>query len=328
MSGAGGEGRLSPNSDIEISAADWISRQQFDTWNDAECAKLDAWLAEADNHAAAYWRLKATWDRTNRLAALRFSAPMRATPTIDKRPLKSIFKVIATLIIFAVVSGTGAYFYLLPRGETFSTVVGGHSTITLVDGSQIDLNTNTTIRADVDAHRRIVNLLKGEAYFQIKHDGARPFIVKVANHRITDLGTKFLIRTSSRNLEVALVEGSARIERADGTTQRESALLTPGDIVVATADSMHISKKSARDLANGLAWRRGVLVFHNSSLADAAAEFNRYGDTKLIVSDTDTAKLTVNGTFRTNGGEEFAGVAHEIFGVRVQTRGGNIILSR
>jgi len=71
MSGNVMEGDISGNSSIEDCAADWIGRQQFETWSDAEQEKLDSWLAQSDNHKAAYWRLKAGWDRTDRLAALR-----------------------------------------------------------------------------------------------------------------------------------------------------------------------------------------------------------------------------------------------------------------
>ncbi|HVT25204.1 MAG TPA: hypothetical protein VHD95_11290, partial [Rhizomicrobium sp.] len=60
---------------------------------------------------------------------------------------------------------------------------------------------------------------------------------------------------------------------------------------------------------------------------DAAAEFNRYGDRKLVVTDT-ASRLTINGAFPTNGADDFAGVAHEIFGLHVDRRGNDIVLSR
>jgi len=328
MSNPGGETESSPNSEIEICAADWISRQQFNTWNNTGRAELDAWLAESDNHAAAYWRLKAAWDRTNRLAALRGSEPMRSAPSTEGRLFAFLLKAVAALVVLAGIGSAALYLNTAPRGEVFSTGIGGRTSITLADGSRIDLNTDTVIRADVGSHARSVELLKGEAYFQIKHDAAHPFTVVAASHRITDLGTMFLVRAYPKTLEVTLVEGSARIESTDSANQHHSALLTPGDIVTATADTMNVSKATARDLANGLAWRRGALVFHNASLGEAVAEFNRYGGTKLIVADPAISRLTINGTFRVTGAEEFAGVAHEIFGLRIDHRESDIVLSR
>jgi transmembrane sensor len=326
MSGVGGEGRSSPNSDIEICAAEWISRQQFDTWNDAEHTKLDAWLAEADNHAAAYWRLKATWDRTNRLSALRRPEGEAVIAPIQKRRWR-IFAASFTLI--AAIVGAAAYLFPPGGGETFSTAIGGHTALTLADGSKVDLNTDTILRAEIGTHARNVELVRGEAYFQIKHDAARPFVVTVAGHRITDLGTKFFVRMVPKGLEVALIEGRARLDDTNTDAgKRHSAVLTPGDLARATADSMSVSRKRAPELADDLAWRRGALVFHNASLADAAAAFNRYGGVKLIIVDPGVAALTINGTFRTNGADELAGVAHEIFGLRIARVDRNIVLTR
>ena len=67
-----------PNDAIEARAADWLARQQFESWNEADAERLEAWLAESDNHTAAYWRLKAAFGRTDRLAALRRPMMQRA----------------------------------------------------------------------------------------------------------------------------------------------------------------------------------------------------------------------------------------------------------
>lgn len=315
----------SPNAQIEMLAADWLSRQQFEDWDDAEEADLRAWLAESDNHVAAYWRLAATFRRTDRLAALRRPEIQNENSTIIKRRWPIVSAVVAGLVLLAVIGGMAAY--LLPASETFSTPVGGHKALTLADGSQIDLNTDTVLRATISAHARYIELVRGEAYFQVRHDAARPFTVTVAGHRITDLGTKFLVRTMAKGVEVALVEGRARLENTDAD-KKHSAILASGDLAVATINSMNVSRKHAPELADDLAWRRGALVFHNASLAQAATEFNRYGGAKLVIVDPGVAALTINGTFRTNGAEELASVTHEIFGLRVARVESSIVLTR
>ena len=323
MSGNVMEGDISGNSSIEDCAADWIGRQQFETWSDAEQEKLDSWLAQSDNHKAAYWRLKAGWDRTDRLAALRScgDAPVAVTRVWIRRGF--------AIGLVSITAIAGIFFYVSqPHRESFSTAIGGHTTIALADGSAIDLNTDTAIDAELSAQRRVVYLRKGEAFFQIRHDASRPFIVVTQNHRIVDLGTRFLVRATARKFEVDLVEGRARVESADETAQHGSALLTPGDVAVVTTDAVKVSRKSGVELARELGWRQGVLVFHNTSLIDAAEQFDRYGERKLVIADADTARLTINGTFRTTGIDNFAGVTREIFGLRVRKRGNDIILSR
>ena len=168
---------------------------------------------------------------------------------------------------------------LQPHDRTYATPVGGHEVVSFADGSQIELNTDTVLRARMTTDQRIVWLDKGEAYFQVKHDAAHPFVVMVGDHRVTDLGTKFLVRRDAGQSGSGGAGGARAVRCARcAHANRRSALLTPGD--VATADGRHdvvvTQQCRRRHLTNELSWRHGVLVFDNTTLADAAAEFNRY----------------------------------------------------
>jgi transmembrane sensor len=312
---------------IEHAAADWVEeRRNVEDWTVERQAELDAWLAKSLAHRVAFVRIEATWRRTDRLAALHRPVPEQ---TDTRLPRKSLWTRVAFTAGLAAVTGLiGANYIFRAPTQLIATPVGGHRHITLADGSQIELNTDTAVRIDLTKKKRVIELVKGEAYFEIHHDGARPFIVTVADHRIVDLGTKFLVRTTPELLKVTLVEGRARLEGANSEVQQQAIVLAPGDLAVATGDSVSVSRRRISEIANTLAWRQGTIVLSNASLADAAAEFNRYGGPPLIVADRDAAKMTINGTFRTNAAEEFAGMTHEIFGLRVEHQNGSIVLSR
>jgi len=310
---------------IEDIAADWSAlRRVSETWTPTQQAELDAWLAQSLAHRVAYLRIEATWQRTERLAALR--QPMREPVDGGSVP-GARWARIAAAIGFALLTGViaGSYFDQ-PQGQLIETPKGGQEKLTLADGSQIELNTDTAIRINLASQTRAAELIRGEAFFQIKHDATRPFVVTAARHRIVDLGTKFAVRMAPQSLRVALVEGSARLE--DAKTGKRAVVLSPGDVAMATADATHVSKTSERELSESLAWQRGVIVFRNTQLVDAAAEFNRYGGPKLIVADAEAANLRINGTFLITGAADFAGIAREIFGLHVERRDGSIILSR
>jgi transmembrane sensor len=151
-------------------------------------------------------------------------------------------------------------------------------------------------------------------------------VVLAAGHRVTDLGTKFAVKSSNSRVEVSLIEGRAQF---DSTTSEkpQSAVLTPGDVVVATANSMKLTRKSEEDLSKQLGWRRGVLVFDNTTLASAAREFNRYNHQKLTVEGS-AAALTVVGTFQANDVEAFADVAQLVLHLKVRKRGNETVISR
>ena len=190
------------------------------------------------------------------------------------------------------------------------------------------MNTDTVLRVAEKSDQRTIWLDKGEAYFQVKHDAARPFIVKTGAYRVIDLGTKFSVRASGSGIEVTLMEGRARLQIPNAKSGTQSTDLMPGDIAVATATSFSLTKKPVQALAYDLGWRQGLLTFHETTLADAAADFNRYNDAKLVVGDRDAAQLKINGTFPVHDVAEFARVARDVFGLRVVNNANETMISR
>jgi transmembrane sensor len=71
-----------------------------------------------------------------------------------------------------------------------------------------------------------------------------------------------------------------------------------------------------------------MLVFHETSLADAAAQFNRYNETKIVIADPRASRETINGKLPTNDLEEFERMARNIFGLRAEKRGNELVLTR
>ena len=154
---------------------------------------------------------------------------------------------------------------------TYKTGIGGQETLTLADGSRIDLNTDTTVRISTARSERKVWLDKGEAYFRIKHDATRPFLVLIGKRRITDLGAEFTVHRDADQLRVAVLKGSVRFEQLDQNNKEQSIILTPRKVVTVTARSLSISALSTSAMANNLGWLHGVLIFNRTPLAVAAA---------------------------------------------------------
>jgi transmembrane sensor len=311
--------------EIRARASDWVvERRVPENWSEDTQAEFDAWLSESPAHLVAYLRLDAAWNRTERLAALRTDAGEIAEGEKKSRPALR-WRVMSVLALVAIAAAASAIFLLGSNEKTYSTQVGGHQMVTLADGSQIELNTNTTIRVAEGANGRIVTLDGGEAYFQVRHDAAHPFVVMAGDHRLLDLGTKFLVRNDADHLEVALMEGRVRLQQAEAASR--AVILTPGDVAVATAKSIAVTRNTAQ-VQNELSWRRGMLIFKHTSLASAAVEFNRYNRQKLIVADAASARLTINGTFRTIDVDAFVDVAQDILHLRVERLGDETIISR
>ncbi|HVP85922.1 MAG TPA: FecR domain-containing protein [Rhizomicrobium sp.] len=305
---------------INLQAAAWVERQDRADWNDADRAELETWLGQSTAHLIAYHRMRDSWQRSEKLVALRTQHPRPQSP--PSRSTGFAIKAVAAAIVLAVAGGGSLFFLQRPADRVYATAVGEHQTLRLSDGSRIELNTNTMLR--VARNGRAVVLERGEAFFQIAHDASRPFVVSVGNHRVVDLGTKFDVRKEQDRLEVALIEGKARVD----TAGVRPTTLHPGDVMIATANAVSLKKRTQRKLADDLGWRRDVIVFNHTALIAAAAEFNRYNGKKIVIADPAVAQMKLGGTFPVNGTAQWLDTVRDLFNLHVEERGDEIIVSR
>ncbi len=312
--------------DIETRAAEWlVKRHAHESWSTEDQAALDAWLGKSWAHTTAYWRLDAAWNCTDRIGVLRATPPRDGQASGTRRRI--VIRIAAVFVAAAALAAVGSQYFTGSSEKTYSTGLGGREVVTLTDGTRIELNTNTILHIATGTQERAVTLDKGEAYFEVVHNAAHPFTVMADGHRITDLGTKFLVKSDPGRLKVSLVEGLARIEFANEPVTAKGNLLKPGDVAIATMDSISVSHTQERKLKDELAWRHGVLIFRDTTLADAVSEFNRYNSQKIVIADADAAKRKIGGTFTTSGVERFAEVVRIALRLDVRERQNEIFIS-
>jgi transmembrane sensor len=318
------DGAMLAATTVDEQAALWLQKRKFWSWREEDQSAFDAWLAESSSHEISYWRLEAAWEATQRLSALQRPSIQRSTP---RSPWPK-FSAVAALAGLAIVAGIALPPYFRHSEiRTITTAIGERKTISLGDGSKIELNTNSRLKVVSNSEGRKAWLDKGEALFDIVHDGRRPFEVTIGNRRITDLGTKFLVRRSGKELSISLIEGSARFDALDGSVV-SPVFLKPGDTLDDSGKKIIAIRKTASELSDELGWQRGVLVFKHATLAGAAAEFNRYNTNKIVVPDQQTARIAIGGTFQSNNVSVFAESVRDLLGLRVTRRGDNTVISR
>ena len=308
---------------IDEQAARWIAREDGADWSAAEAGVRDAWLAESALHRVSYLRLKSAWDRADRLAALRPAQMPERRPIRESAPW---LRIAAGFALF-VLLGSGAAYYLWPQGGAYATPVGARETVHLADGSVMELNTNTHVRATVDDTTRKIVLEQGEVFLQVVHDAKRPFTVLAGNRRITDLGTKFSVQRIGDQVKVVVTEGRVRIENLDQPAVAHPLEATRDTQVVANADSTLIVPRTPQQVTNALGWRNGLLIFSQDTLADAAAEFNRYNGKKLVIDGNAVARTRIGGSFEATNVEAFARLLHDGFGLRVEETDSEVRIS-
>ncbi|HEY8509041.1 MAG TPA: FecR domain-containing protein [Steroidobacteraceae bacterium] len=346
--------------EIERIAADWLVKRTSGAWNDEQEAEFEAWIDASLAHRIAYLRLETVWKDTGRLQALAPAAPPGAAPprgvwfNTASLPIarsssahleqpasasprlwrRGPIAAVASLLLVLAVSVVG--YVLWPEGEQFTTRVGVTDVVSLEDGSQITLNTDTGVRVALKPAERVIELHKGEAYFEVAKDPARPFIVNAGRIRVIAVGTKFSVRRDGSEVQVVVTEGAVRLEhqqlqdsqRAGAQMAGEAAsagLVVAGAIARAREGRVIVEQESER-IEDYLSWRNGYLVFRDTPLADAVAEFNRYHDRKIVIEDPAIAAIQVGGTFRSTSTDVFLWMLRQGFPIEVDEQGRDIVL--
>lgn len=159
---------------------------------------------------------------------------------------------------------------------TKTTEKGQKLTIHLGDGSKVILNaaSSLTYLDDFSDSLRQVSLI-GEAYFEVNGDTLRPFVVKSGNLLTKALGTSFNIeyRQKINKNNVALIQGSVEV-RIEDDSENAPLLLEPGQMVELDAAGIFLKKSFSPDMI--LAWKDGIIYFHNSSYQEVISELGMW----------------------------------------------------
>lgn len=340
--------RFVRSEEIEARAAQWLARRDGSDWTDQDELALEQWLDESTAHMVAFVRLETAWTEAKRLRALaggvgpgkvpavaewqltRFFDPASSVmthPPANRGALRgvSLWAMAATVLIAIAVGLVRIW----PAGTSYSTPVGGLASVSMSDGSNVTLNTDSRVRLDVTKAQRVVELQQGEAFFDVARDPSRPFIVTAGSKRVVALGTKFSVRRDGNELQVFVTEGRVRVEDVASTMSEQAAslVLSAGSLARAEGDALLVQQKPVPEIERQLSWRTGYLVFRDTPLAEAVAEFNRYNSQQLLIDDTRVAEIRISGKFRPTQYEAFGRLMQEGFAVRMHRVDGNIVLS-
>lgn len=289
-------------------------RERFDRWLDADRRHRAFFAVIAlgsevgpciDPPPAPAWRASDRVDRVWRGAMPRFGWLAAA---------------VALLAISAPVALRVAHHHAAParRAErTVSTRLGERAIVRLSDGTQIVLAAASTLRyatAQLSAAREVE--VTGEAYFDVAHDTARPFVVHANGATISDLGTAFDVRAYPTDVRLRVVVAEGRVAIAPAHKPRIVGVIERGHLAQVDAQGAVVTRTV--DPRPYVAWTTGELVFDATPLADAARDLTRWFGTTVVVRDTALARREFTGTFD----RESLGDALAIIGRTVRARVG------
>ncbi|MDD5241774.1 MAG: FecR family protein [Sulfuricella sp.] len=283
------------NDDPQAQAARWVARRHGGEHSSEDQQAFLRWLNTNEANRKAFEEAEALWQQLGGLDAVtdRQLAEARAYLLQARRrpvPRRALAFTVAASLMAALVWSADWLSYL--DDQIYRTAQGERKTVTLADGSRLDLNTNTELAVHLSRRGRELKLLRGEAVFTVAHGDTRPFEVFAGNGRVRDIGTQFDVRTHTDRISVAVLEGTVEVSGRDSgiaQTLRQGQQLSyslAGDATPVTLI----------DTAAAAAWREGRLAFNSQPLAEILAELGRYHSATVIVTSSQILNTKVSGS--------------------------------
>jgi len=309
---------------ISQEAAEWFARMQDPDVPLDDRQRFLRWLKQSQVHVAEYLRV-ASIDGNVRSAQLRFvltgEDPSNVVPLFAGESERSTTRAAGSLRWrIAAAIGVLAVATLLSIGvgtawheRSIETDLGEWKTVSLADGSELQLGPDTRLTLDVGDTQRSIALVRGEAYFKVAKDAARPFRVQTNAFAVLAVGTEFAVSTRKDDLIVTVREGRVRVTPSSKSTKSRASFDEPqelsvpitADFQLRTSGTWPVTPRRI-DVRYALAWRERQLMFKvGDTLADAVEEFNLRNRLQLRL-DPRAGSLPVRGTFDASDPVAFA----------------------
>ncbi|MGE5393541.1 MAG: FecR family protein [Candidatus Saccharibacteria bacterium] len=293
-----------------------ISRKISGEATEEDVEQVEKWLAEKPVHRKIYSRLTEIWSykpvTTESTSAL-FESLKRRIIVSERRPMPLMARIhplvkAAAVLVIILLSNFLVYEYLHKAGPsvvTWQEIVvprGNRMKITLPDNSSVWLNNETRLRyaSDFSAGNRTVEL-SGEAYFDVHHDAAHPFVVKVGEQRIKVLGTKFSVNAYPEDqiIETSLISGSVEFDCNRQVNGKSKYLLEPGNSLFYDKINNSVSSEKIQSSYYQY-WENGVYAFREESFESLAVKIKRIFNVEIVFKDEYLKKKTYTGTISIN----------------------------
>lgn len=335
-----------PNQQILEEAATWFVAFRREDLDSQAREDFHSWLKRSPEHIRAYLEIAAIYADIPAPEGGRtppeLIAKARSSPDINVVHFTSrgaavagpqatppsmrwgrAWQVAAAAFVFAFVS-VGAWLYA--ERNTYSTGIGEQRSVTLPDGSIVQLNARSKLRVAFQERQRDLQLLEGQALFRIAKDRNRPFVVHAGAASVRAVGTQFDVYRRSTRTTVTVLEGTVAVLSApaasgpatsgdfSGSTSMPAPKSAQGELVQAgemllvageqaVVTSSHASKAQPANIAGAIAWTRHELVFDGTPLGEVVEEFGRYSTHRLILDSPELATLRISGQYTSTSPE-------------------------
>ncbi|MTI32557.1 FecR family protein [Xanthovirga aplysinae] len=344
---------MKQNSENHI-AYDLLTKYLLGEANAEECALVERWLEVSEENQKEFWHLKRIWLKSepfdnkktqfdvdkawNKLHARIHSEKKDAktyklTPSLESkdRVLWKNWWKIASVLVLAVGLGL-IYKFTSNQNPTAPTLVAISTQEnilqdTLPDGSIIRLNQYSELSylSNFAKNDRKV-VLSGEAYFDVAHDGSKPFVIDAGDAEVRVLGTSFNVRAIPEEEEVSVVVENGKVRLSSQIKKDQKTELIAGEKGILNQKKQKVEKTLELD-PKELFWHNRTLVFNRTELFQVIQTLNDLFDTEISTENKNILDCRLTATFKNEPIGEILNVIAATFELEVMVENEKITLS-
>ncbi len=307
---------------IEFFSPELLAKYILNEVNPEEKSEVDAWLNHSDENREELEQIRKMLDSVdafykaedfNSVAAWQKVQSKMHTPQLRvtqknnvRKEVISLFYKVAAIVVFAILLGTAGYYFGFRNKitEVYSEIISTEKQViseyTLPDGSVVALNSNSKLvfQRNFKGNTREVTIY-GEAFFDVKHDASKPFIINAGNAQVKVLGTSFNVKAypETESVEVVVATGKVLVTGKTGIEVNDNhpILLVQGEKGI-VANNGSIPAKMENTNPNYLAWKTLDFVFNEIPLHDVIAclENTYHIDIEVSQPELNDLKLTAH----------------------------------
>jgi transmembrane sensor len=300
-------------------AGEWLLRLNGEQSDEAQVTRWLQWCEEDPRNLQAFEQVQGDWNdivslRQDTEFAARYAKPSKTRAANSRRywPLAAA-AALAALTVSALWWYPAQQWPRLFSAQHIEASTANKIT-SLPDGSLLVLRAQAEVKVDYAASERRLDLRKdSEAYFKVRRDPQRPFIVQAGKLTIQAVGTAFDVRRDADRVRVVVEEGSVKVSGAN-----KQWLLTAGQQLEYSSAADHaVTARINADYA--LRWRDGEFAYEKIALGEVIEDINRYSTRKIQISDDTVLQMPYTGTVFVRSIDDWLRALSSKYPVRVVT---------
>lgn len=320
-------------------AAHWLQRLDDPHLKEEDIRAWLEWFSASDANRKAFEELQALRRRLREMpesyrdeVRRRVPADRPSLPSTRRKASRPIGLALAASMCAAALT----FVFWRPQTDIGTTVytapVSQHRTVTLDDGSVVVLAAEAIIDVTYSRELRVLDIQRGAAYFEVRPDPGRPFVVEASGIRVTAIGTAFNVQRAADKVTVTVTQGKVSIARPGGSAIASTDVRAQAaphrsapidqEVVVRSGQRAVLSlavgagAMAPGEKASQSEWKDDRAAFIDTPLSQVLHVVNRHASSQLVIDDPRVADLTYSGTILRDHIDEWVTSLPKVYPIR------------